>query len=61
MHAPATMADNVRIVTIGSITLGWLIAEVVIALGIAVAIVWWTIPRKPKGDAGEPPREGDKR
>lgn len=37
--------------------------EVLLALGIAIAIVWWTLPKKPKrkeGDAGgsgpgEPP------
>jgi len=30
--------------------LGWLLLEVIVALGIAVAIVWWTFPRKPKAD-----------
>jgi hypothetical protein len=29
-------------------TLGWVLLEVLAALGIAVAIVWWTFPRKPK-------------
>jgi hypothetical protein len=24
--------------------------EIVVALAIAVAIVWWTFPRKPKAD-----------
>jgi hypothetical protein len=33
---------------------GWVFLEIVIALAIAVAIVWWTFPRKPRG---EPPRE----
>lgn len=43
--------------------LGWVFFEVLLALGIAIAIVWWTLPKKPKrkeGDAGgsgpgEPP------
>jgi hypothetical protein len=33
---------------------GWVFMEIVIALLIAVAIVWWTFPRKPRA---EPPRE----
>jgi hypothetical protein len=28
--------------------LGWVFLEIVAALAIAVAIVWWTVPRKPK-------------
>jgi hypothetical protein len=27
--------------------MGWVFLEVVVALLIAVGIVWWTIPRKP--------------
>jgi hypothetical protein len=30
--------------------LGWVLLEVLVALGIAVAIVWWTFPKKPKPD-----------
>ncbi|HUL55659.1 MAG TPA: hypothetical protein VLT60_01590 [Usitatibacter sp.] len=33
---------------------GWVFFEVVLALGIAVAIVWWTFPKKPK-DGGKDP------
>jgi uncharacterized membrane protein YccC len=35
--------------------MGWVFLEVVIALAIAIGIVWWTIPKKPPGggdDAG---------
>ena len=34
--------------------LGWVFLEIGIALAIAVAIVWWTLPRKPKS-----PKEKD--
>ena len=27
---------------------GWVFLEIVLALAIAVAIVWWTFPKKPK-------------
>jgi hypothetical protein len=30
--------------------LGWVLFEIAVALAIAVAIVWWTFPRKPKGE-----------
>jgi hypothetical protein len=30
--------------------LGWVLFEIAVALAIAVAIVWWTIQRKPKGE-----------
>lgn len=33
----------------------WVFLEVVAALAIAIGIVWWTLPRKPK--AGEDPGE----
>jgi hypothetical protein len=29
--------------------LGWVFLEIVAALAIAVGIVWWTFPKKPKG------------
>jgi len=28
---------------------GWVFLEIVAALAIAVAIVWWTFPKKPNG------------
>ena len=37
---------------------GWVFLEIVIALAIAVAIVWWTFPRKPRGEA--PQEESDR-
>ena len=33
--------------------MGWVFLEIAVALAIAVAIVWWTIPKKPKSDAEE--------
>lgn len=43
--------------------MGWIFLEIVLALAIAVGIVWWTLPRKPRakpnarapGDRDEPP------
>ena len=32
--------------------MGWVFLEIAVALAIAVAIVWWTLPRKPR-DANE--------
>jgi hypothetical protein len=29
--------------------LAWVFLEIVAVLAIAVAIVWWTFPKKPKG------------
>jgi hypothetical protein len=28
----------------------WLILEAVLALALFVFIIWWTVPRKPRGD-----------
>jgi hypothetical protein len=43
------------------VALGWVFLEIAAALAIAVAIVWWTFPKKPRpGDAGRD-EEGDKR
>jgi hypothetical protein len=28
--------------------MAWVFLEIVVALAVAVAIVWWTLPRKPK-------------
>ena len=39
----AAITDNAR--------MGWVFLEIVVALAIAIAIVWWTIPKKPKSDA----------
>jgi len=38
----------------------WVLFEVVLVLAIAIAIVWWTFPKKPRGgrDAEDPGREG---
>jgi hypothetical protein len=41
---------------------GWVFLEVAVVLAIAVAIVWWTFPRKPRGgradeDKGRADRE----
>ena len=33
--------------------MGWVFLEVVLVLAIAVGIVWWTLPRKPKPAPGE--------
>jgi len=30
--------------------LGWVFLEIFVALAIAVVIVWWTFPRRPKAD-----------
>ena len=35
--------------------MGWVFLEIVVVVLIAVAIVWWTFPRKPRGE--EAPRE----
>jgi hypothetical protein len=32
---------------------GWVFLEVLAALGIAIAIVWWTFPKKSKDDEEE--------
>jgi hypothetical protein len=41
--------------------LGWVLLEIALALAIAVAIVWWTFPRKPGGDDAARDRGEDKR
>jgi hypothetical protein len=28
--------------------MGWVFLEIVVVIAIAVVIVWWTIPKKPK-------------
>lgn len=32
----------------GRFTVGWVFLEIAIVIGIAIAIVWWTLPKKPK-------------
>jgi hypothetical protein len=40
--------------------MGWVFLEVAAALAIAVGIVWWTLPRKPRdGDGAGGPQERD--
>jgi len=38
----------------------WVFLEVVLALAIAVGIVWWTMPRRPKAGAAPPPANDEK-
>jgi uncharacterized membrane protein YccC len=38
----------------------WVFLEVLAALAIAVAIVWWTFPKKSKTDGGKPTDEGER-
>jgi hypothetical protein len=33
--------------------LGWVLLEILAALAIAVGIVWWTFPKKPKDGDGK--------
>jgi hypothetical protein len=52
-QAAAAIDDNgCTLRTIRVDALVWVFLEILAALAIAVAIVWWTLPRKPKG-AGE--------
>ncbi|HET7729375.1 MAG TPA: hypothetical protein VFK48_05020 [Usitatibacter sp.] len=37
--------------------MGWVFLEIAVALAIAVAIVWWTFPKRPK--PGDPQRKAD--
>ena len=50
----AVVDDNDATCNAEEKAVGWVFLEIVIALAIAVAIVWWTFPRKPRGEA---PRE----
>jgi len=48
------MADNGRRnMLIEEMRLVWVFLEIVAALAVAVAIVWWTIPKKPGARDGE--------
>jgi hypothetical protein len=37
----------------------WVFLEVVAALAIAIGIVWWTLPRKPKAGGDPGARKGE--
>jgi hypothetical protein len=39
----------------------WVFLEILAALAVAVAIVWWTMPRKSKKEDAVPGAEGDER
>ena len=56
--AAAAMADNEARQCMGRSTVGWVFFEIALALGVAIAIVWWTFPRKPKAREDDPPQEG---
>lgn len=36
---------------------GWVLLEVLAALGVAIAIVWWTFPKKARNDEAAAPRD----
>ena len=38
--------------------MGWVLFEIALALAVAVAIVWWTLPKKEKPRAGAADDEG---
>ena len=47
-HAP--IEDNGRACNAdGEGKVGWVFLEIALALAVAVLIVWWTLPRKPRG------------
>jgi hypothetical protein len=50
--AARTVDDNGRTeFAIRSGRVGWVFLEIVAVLAIAVGIVWWTFPKKPKDSA----------
>ena len=55
------MADNVGPPRFNGRCMGWVFLEIAVALGIAVAIVWWTFPRKPRSEEAARDREDGKR
>jgi hypothetical protein len=58
--APA-IEDNGRTrVFIEERVLGWVFLEILAALAIAVAIVWWTIPKAKKPEEGDRERGEDR-
>ena len=34
-------------------TVGWVFFEILVVLAIAIAIVWWTFPKKPRDGEGD--------
>jgi len=40
---------------------GWVLLEVLLALAVAIAIVWWTFPKKARNDEGAAPRDGPRK
>ena len=38
----------------------WVFLEIVAALAIAIAIVWWTFPKKPKAGVEKAPDEKER-
>jgi hypothetical protein len=56
-HAHAAIADNEEARNGNEeARLGWVFLEIALALAIAVLIVWWTLPRKPRGRPGDDER-----
>jgi hypothetical protein len=39
----------------------WVFLEILAALAVAVAIVWWTMPKKQEKKGASPGAEGDER
>jgi hypothetical protein len=37
--------------------MGWVFLEIFVALAVAVAIVWWTLPRKPRDETRGPDKD----
>src|SRR5687767_8067135 len=56
-NARAAMEDNAIACTTGTEAgVGWVFFEIGLALAIAVLIVWWTLPRKPRAPEDEDER-----
>jgi hypothetical protein len=49
-HRRAIEDNGIEAFTERKANLGWVLLEVFAALAAAVAIVWWTFPKKPKDD-----------
>jgi hypothetical protein len=58
----AAIVDNGRTRNgIGREKVAWVFVEIIAVVAIAIGIVWWTLPKKPKGEAAArkgPPDEG---
>ena len=50
-QAASASADAMPIAHNGR--MGWVFLEIAVALAVAIAIVWWTIPKKPKSDGAD--------